>query len=139
VCHLPGNEWKSLTFLGADHCRIPVDLSTTRHDLLGRVVSPRGEHLITFKGSVYRAFQAMIESHLLPVVIPQPLVTDTGFIGLAVSDLRFASIPLEAIMAANDLVREAVERHLTLTVEDFAMDEAEFEKFFGTYLHHPDE
>ncbi|RME35830.1 MAG: hypothetical protein D6786_00775 [Gammaproteobacteria bacterium] len=135
ICRLEGVPWKSLSFLGPDHCRIPVDLSATRHDLLGRVTGPMGEDLLTFRGSAYRAFQAMLGAHILPVVVPQPLVTDAGVIGLAVGDLRFASIPLEAVMTAHELVEESVERHLTLSVEDLSVDEEEFEKLFGNFIH----
>jgi len=135
LCHLPGTEWEMLTFLGADHCIIPVDLSSTRYNLLGHVIGPQGEHLIAFKGSVYRAFQMMLDAHLLPVVLPMPLRTKLGVPGIAVSDLRFASISLEVAMQVNGLVRESVERHLTLTVEDLAVDAGEFDKLFGAYTH----
>ncbi len=135
LCDLPDNEWESLTFLGADHCHIPIDLSATRYNLLSRVTSPQGEHLISYKGSVYRAFQAMLDSHLLPVVLPLPLHTDTGVAGIAVSDLRFASISLEVAMQVNDMIREAIERHLTLSVEDLDVDDSEFEQLFGAYTH----
>ena len=135
VCDLPGNDWESLTFLGPDHCRIPVDLSSTRYNLLRGISGPQGEHLISFKGSVYRAFQGMLESHLLPVVVPLPLHTDAGVPGIAVSDLRFASIPLEVAMQVNMLVRESTERQMTLMVEDLDVDDSEFEALFGAYTH----
>jgi len=135
VCDLPGNDWESLTFLGPDHCHIPVDLSSTRYNLLRGISGPQGEHLIAFKGSVYRAFQSMLEFHLLPVVLPLPLQTDAGVPGIAVSDLRFASIPLEVAMQVNMLVRESIDRHLTLTVKDLDVDDSEFEQLFGAYTH----
>ncbi len=132
---LPGNDWESLSFLGPDHCRIPVDLSSTRYNLLRGVSGPRGEHLIDYKGSVYRAFRSMLDSHLLPVVLPLPLPTRLGVPGIAVSDLRFASIPLETAMQVNALVRESIDRQLTLTVEDLDVDDSEFEQLFGAYTH----
>ncbi len=135
VCRLQEVPWKSLSFLGPDHCRIPVDLSATRHDLLGRVTGPMGEDLLTFRGSVYRAYQAMLGAHILPVVLAQPLMTDAGVIGLAVGDLRFASIALEAVMRAHELVEESIEHQLTLSVEDLSVDAEEFEQLFGNYLH----
>ena len=135
VCDLKGNEWASLSFLGADHCTIPVNLSTTRHRLLKGITSPVGESALVFKGSVYRGFQLLLEANLLPLVLPFPIETDESTPGLAVCDFRFASLPIEIISTVNDLVRSSVESHLKLSIEEFEMDDREFEKLFSNYLH----
>lgn len=138
VCDLRGNEWDSLTFLGADHCRIPVDLSATRQNLMKGITSIAGESLIVYKGSVYRGFKLMLDANLLPLVLPIPIETDEGTVGLAVCDFRFASIPIDIVLKVNDLVRTAVDRHLTLSVEEFEIDENEFDQLFGGYIKQHD-
>ena len=134
VCDVRGNDWDSLTYLGPDHCTIPVDLSSTRHGLLRSVVNAAGEDLIMFKGSVYRGFKMLLDAHLLPVVLPIPIMTKEGVQGLAVTDFRFASAPIDVLFAANDLVRKSVDRRLSLSVEDFDVSDAEFDTLFGDYL-----
>ena len=136
VCDLQGNEWASLSLLGADHCRIPVNLSSTRHRLLKGITSTVGENALVFKGSVYRGFQLLLDANLLPLVLPFPIETDENVVGLAVCDFRFASLPIDTISKVNDLVRTSVENHLKLSIEEFEMDDGEFEKLFGNYLHH---
>lgn len=138
VCDVQGNEWNSLTYLGADHCSIPVDLSTTRHKLLKGITTTIGEDAITFKGSVYRAFKLLLDSHLLPLVLPFPIDTDEEVIGLAVCDFRFASLPIELLSKVNDLVRKSVENHLTLNIEEFDLNENEFQELFANYTKQQD-
>jgi len=138
ICDSKGNEWASLTYLGADHCKIPVNLSSTRHRLLKGITSTAGESCIVFKGSVYRGFQLLLDANLLPLVLPFPIHTDENVVGLAVCDFRFASLPIDVVSKVNDLVRTSVENHLKLSIEEFEIDDQEFEKLFSGYLkeHH---
>ena len=136
VCDLKGKDWASLTFLGADHCRIPVNLSSTRHRLLKGITTSVGESLIVFEGSVYRGFQQLLDANLLPLVLPFPVVTDENVIGLAVCDFRFATLPIDIVSKVNNLVRTSVDNHLKLSIEEFDLEDSEFEKLFGSYLHH---
>ena len=135
VADIPGNPWASLSFLGPDLCTIPVDLSSTRHRVLGRAAAATGESVLTFYGSVYRGFKMMLDYNLLPVLLPLTLETDKGVTGFAVSDFRFATVPLDTVLRVNDAVRAAVDRHLTLSVEEVDVDEQEFERLFGQYQH----
>src|SRR5690606_15331382 len=125
--------WTSLSFLGPDLCTIPVDLSSTRHRVLGRIAATSGESVLSFYGSVYRGFKMMLDYNLLPVILPFALDTDRGVTGLAVSDFRFATVPIDVVLRVNDLVRAAVDRHLTLSVEEVDVDDQEFERLFGRY------
>lgn len=134
ICDLSDNEWDSLTYLGPDHCHIRVNLSATRHKLLRSIVNLAGEDLITYRGSVYRGFKVLLDAHLLPVILPVPLETRMGVTGLAVADFRYATVPLETVLKVNDWVRTSVERHVSLTVEDFEITEEEFGSLFGDYL-----
>ena len=138
VCDVQGNDWASLTYLGADHCKIPVDLSSTRHRLLKGITSVVGESAIVFKGSVYRGFQLLLDANLLPLVLPFPIDTDENVIGLAVCDFRFASLPIDILSKVNDLVRSSVEKYLKLGIEEFEINESEFEELFAGYTKHHD-
>ncbi len=134
ICDLRGKDWDSLSYLGPDLCHIPVSLSTTRHRLLRSVVNVAGEDMITFHGSAYRGFKMLLDAHLLPVVLPMVIETREGGRGLAVSDFRYASVPLETVLAVNDVVRSSVERQVCLTVEDFEVSDEEFGSLFSGYL-----
>lgn len=133
IADMAGNDWESLTFVGADHCKIPVNLSSTRHNVLGRSVAASGENLLSFVGSVYRGFKLMLDSNLLPLVLPLQIATQQGVTGLAICDFRFATVPIESLHGINDLVRVAVDRHLTLSVDEVELDDNEFEKMFGQF------
>lgn len=134
ICKQQGVEWDSLSFLGVDHCSFPVDLSSTRQNLLASNKGAFGDRLFDFNGSVYRGLQAAFESNLLPIVLMQPIKTSLNIPALAVADLRFASIPMDTLHQINELVRKSVERKLTLEFMDLDMDEDEFQNLFGSYL-----
>jgi len=134
VCALHGREWSSLSFVGANQCRIPVDLGRTRHDLLRRLVSNEGERVIDFIGSVYRGFKVMLDAHLLPIVLPLAIETDQDATGLAVCDFRFAAAPLEVVLEINSLVRSAVDRRMNVSIENVDLPDDEFRQLFGVYL-----
>lgn len=137
VCDQRGNDWESLTYLGPDHCKIPVNLSSTRHRLLRSIVNVSGEDLISFQGSVYRGFRLLLDAHLLPVILPVPIETDQGCTGLAVADFRYATVPFETLLEVNDLVRASVERYVCLKVEDTEVTEEEFGALFSDYFKQP--
>lgn len=138
VGDVPGNDWASLTYLGADHCKIPVDLSSTRHKLLKGITSVVGENALVFKGSIYRGFKALLDANLLPVVLPFPIETDENIVGLAVCDFRFASLPIDVLLKVNDLVRTSVENQLTLNIEEVEINENEFQELFAGYTKNQD-
>ncbi|MGE0486009.1 MAG: hypothetical protein AB7Q81_17815 [Gammaproteobacteria bacterium] len=133
ITDLMGEQWESLSFVGIDRCEVKVDLSSTRHNVLGRIVAATGENVLDFKGSVYRGFQLMLDAGLLPIVLPLPIATRENTMGLAVTDFRFATVPLEALIKVNDLVRHAVDEHLTLDVHEVDMDAREFAALFERY------
>ena len=136
VCDQRGNDWESLTYLGPDHCKIPVNLSSTRARLLRSIVNVSGEDLITFQGSVYRGFRLLLDAHLLPVILPVPIETDQGCTGLAVADFRYATVPFDTLLAVNDVVRGSVERYVCLKVEDTEVSEEEFGALFSGFFKH---
>jgi hypothetical protein len=133
VADIKGRDWESLTFLGPDHCKIPVDLSTTRNRVLGRSIIKSGESVLTYCGSIYRGFKLMMDSNLLPLVIPIPIEVDGGITGLAVTDFRFATVSLETVREVNDAVRTSVDRHTTLSVEEVEFGDEEFDSMFAQF------
>jgi len=134
VCNLPGQEWESMTYLGVDHCRHKVDLSATRRNLFINVSSAHGDKFLDFKGSIYRGISLALDAELLPVVLLYPIQTTENRPGLAIADLKFASISLDITVKLNDMVRKSVEHHLISEVMDVDMSEDEFQQLFGRYL-----
>jgi hypothetical protein len=124
--------WETLSFLGPDLCSIPVDLSATRRRVMGRSVTGAGANVLSFCGSIYRGFETMLASEFLPLVLPMAVETRDGP-GLAVTDFRFASVPMDLLFKVHELVRSAVDRQATLRVEEVHVDESEFESLFGRF------
>lgn len=135
IADIKGNEWESLSFLGPDHCHIPVNLSKTRGNVLGRVIGMTGENLLSFYGSAYRGFKLMLDSNLLPLILPFPIKTKKNVTGLAVTDFKFATVSIDTLSKANELVRIAVERHMTLSVDEIDVTKDEFDKMFKQFKH----
>ena len=134
VCELPDREWETLTFLGPRHCDIPVDLSATRTGLLRTTRGRDGLSLLDFEGSWYRAFHLMLENHLLPVATTIPIPTRRDVMGLAVCDLKMATVPIPVLQRAYDALRSSVDKHLTFDVQDMNVDMEEFNQMFSSYL-----
>lgn len=134
LCSLGDRDWESLTVLGIDHCYVTADLSATPTNLLGLSRNQYGDTLMDFDGSVYRGFKLMLECNLLPVVVMDVVKTKLGTSALSICDLRLASIPLSTIHTVYDQQQHFVERHLTVSVEDFEVDSDEFNEMFGAYL-----
>ena len=127
-------EWESLTFCGPAHCELPISLSKTRQGALKAAENEFGDDLSTFFGSVYRAYQLMLDNYYLPVVMLKPVKTKTGELGLGVCDLRAAPIDLNVIRKVSDALRESIARQTELGVEDMDLTSKDFDKMFGTYL-----
>lgn len=134
VCNLPGQEWESMSFLGVDHCKHKVDLSATRRNLFVNISSLHGDKFLSFRGSIYRGIRLALDAELLPIVLLQPVQTKENRPGLAITDLKFASIPIDLFLKLNDMVRTSVEKHLTSNVMDVDLSEEEFQQLFGDYL-----
>lgn len=133
IADIRGEEWSSLSYIGPDNCQIAVDLSSTRQRVLGGLMGSNGENLLNYYGSVYRGFQMLLDSNLLPVILPVPLRTKKGEMGLAVTDFRFATVALTVVSEVYDLVRVCVDRKLTFSVEEVMVDDSEFENMFGSF------
>jgi hypothetical protein len=127
-------EWESLTFLGVENCKIPIDLSATRHGVMGQVRNQYGDSLITFEGSIYRGFKLLLDNHFLPVILLHQIKSKKSIDGLAVADLRIAPMPIKTVLLINDMVAGVVDKKLSMSVEEADLDAGDFEKLFGSYL-----
>ena len=90
--------------------------------------------LTYFCGSIYRGYEAMLANEFLPLVLPMSVETREGP-GLAVTDFRFASVPMDLLIRVHELVRAAVDRQATLRVEEVHVDDSEFQSLFGRFQH----
>ena len=126
--------WESLTFLGVENCKLPVDLSATRHGVMGSARNQHGDTLKTFEGSIYRGFKLLLENHFLPVVLLHQIKSKAAIDGLAVTDLRIAPMPIKSVLMINDMVSNVVDNKLSMGVEEGDLDAVDFEKMFGDYL-----
>jgi hypothetical protein len=134
ICDLQGREWETMTFLGRQHCDISINLSETRSDLLKAARSKGGDTLIDFEGSWYRGFHLMLEYHFLPVVSMLPMPTTRSATGLAVCDLKMATVPLAELQKVHATLRMTVDKYVTFAVEDVDVDEEEFDKLFSGFI-----
>jgi hypothetical protein len=129
-----GHEWESLTFYGLEHCQLPADLSSTRHGALAATENQFGDNLIDFVGSTYRAFQLMLDSHYLPVILFKPLKTSSGEIGLTVTDLRMMPMDIALIQTIHDVVRKSVDSKISVDIDEANLNTVEFESLFGSFM-----
>ena len=133
LCHQSGHDWESLTFVGTDYCVSNEDLTSSRMGMMKAARNQFDENLLDFCGSFYRGFQLMLDSHFLPVVLPHAVPLKDGKTGLAVSNLRVAGVPMEALYAVHDHLQKIIEPHLSLEAEDVFVDDDEFSSLFGKY------
>jgi len=133
LCHQPEREWESLTFVGSDYCISNEDLTSSRFGMMKAARNQYDDNLLDFCGSFYRGFQLMLDNHFLPVVLPHEIKLKDGNAGLAVSNLRVAGISFEILSEVHDHLRRVIEPHLSLDVEDVAMDDEEFSSLFADY------
>lgn len=75
----------------------------------------------------------MLDSHFLPIGLARKVRIKDGGIGLAVSNLRVAGVPMDALSAVNDHLRTVIEPHLTLAAEDMLIADDEFSSLFAKY------
>ncbi len=134
ICNEKGFSWESLTFYGIEQCDFPVDLSQTRHGVLVAAENQYGDHLVDFVGSVYRAYQLMLDNHFLPVVLLNEAKTKDGTSGLVISDLRAAPMDISLIRSIYDEIRKSIDAHLVLKIDDVELDAENFDQLFGDYL-----
>lgn len=134
ICAPHNKAWESLSFYGLEKCDLPVDLESTRHGFLMAAQNQYGERLIDFVGSIYRGFNLMLENNFLPVILLQRVNANSGEIGLGVTDLRTAPMPIALIQEIHDIVRAQVDLRMSMDIEDTDLTVTDFESIFKNYL-----
>lgn len=129
----PNREWESLTFTGPDWCELNIDLSATQVLLYRSAHGAFGERLSDFLGSVYRGYKLMLDSHIIPVLLMKPVAIDGGFHGLAVANLRVASVSMGVLGSVYDQLSAVTDQYLTLDVHDVSISESEFDELFARF------
>ena len=129
----PNREWESLTFTGPDWCELNIDLSATQVRLYRSAHGAFGERLSDFLGSVYRGYKLMLDSHIIPVLLMKPVAIDGGFHGLAVANLRVASVSMGVLGSVYDQLSAVTDQYLTLDVHDVSISESEFDELFARF------
>lgn len=134
ICPPANQQWESLSFYGLKRCQLPVDLESTRHDILQAAENQFGETLIDFEGSIYRGFNLLLKNHFLPVILLHTVKSQSGLTGLAVTDLRAAPMSIKLIQKVHDIVRGKVDNHMSLKVQDTSLNSSDFNEIFKQYL-----
>ena len=134
ICKPKRKEWESLSFYGLDKCNHNNVLTSARNATLSSAKNQYGDKLIDFVGSIYRGFSLMLENNLLPVILLQQISSKSGDIGLAVTDLRTATITNPTLQVVHDVIRESVDKRLSLNVEDTDMTATDFRSIFKQFL-----
>jgi len=123
VCYRKLLQWESLSFYGIDYCELK---SGPGHEFIESLKSKRnqyGDRLFDFIGSIYRAYHLMLDSGMTPVVLLRPINSKGNDPGLAIGDLKSTVLGDCINDEINQNIRRAVERHLTLNLEDITNNE----------------
>ena len=136
---LEGEEWDSLSFVGAEHCVFPVEMAHTRKNNLEKISISHGSSIYNFRGSFYRAFEIILDANHTPIVLPTPVLLRSGEVGLAVTDFRKATLPVETLSLIHSMIRAAIMRKTDFSVEEIQVEPGEFGQLFHDYSDLPAE
>lgn len=115
-------QWESLTFHGVDYCQLVTDIEPELLETLKEARNEYGDRLYDFIGSVYRAYHLLLAYNFLPVVLLQPVRAKNDALGLMIADLRAISLPDEVLQGVDSMIRGAVEKRLTLDINDITQE-----------------
>jgi hypothetical protein len=123
VCYRKLLQWDSLSFYGIDYCEINSGPNPEFIDSLKSMRNEYGDRLFDFLGSIYRAYHLMLDSGMTPVVLLRPINSKDNSTGLAIGDLKSTVLGDCVNDDINLDIRHAVERQLTLNLEDITNNE----------------
>ena len=121
VCFQRLQEWESLSFFGADYCKFSGELDEDLHTSL--VSMKDRNRLYDFIGSLYRAFNMLMEEGHIPIVFLKSIKSKDDTFGLTIIDLRSLldnkTDSLDAVYeAVNELLINAIEKRLTFDLNN---------------------
>ena len=123
VCYRKLMQWESLSFYGLDYCRREDEGESALAETLKAMKNQYGDRLFDFIGSIYRAYNLMLDGGLTPVVLLQPIYSKSDGVGLAIGDLKSSPLGDYVTDEINQSIRHAVERQLILNLEDITTNE----------------
>ena len=123
VCYRKLMQWESLSFYGLDYCRREDVGESALAETLKAMKNQYGDRLFDFIGSIYRAYNLMLDGGLTPVVLLQPIYSKSDGVGLAIGDLKSSPLGDYVTDEINQSIRHAVERQLILNLEDITTNE----------------
>ena len=123
VCFRKLLQWRSLTFHGIDYCHLATEIEPGQLETLKAAKNEYGDRLFDFIGSIYRAYQLLLAYEFLPVVLLQPIRAKNDALGLTIADLSAISLPDDIVKSVEGMIRGAVEKRLTLDINDITTQE----------------
>lgn len=123
VCFRDTYKWQSLTFYGVDHCQLDGIESAQRKKLTA-ITDPDRNRMSDFIGSVYRAFHTLMEHDFLPIGLLHPVNTYNNEHGICVCDIQSAGLSAATTETVRKLIHNAVDRQLTIKLEDITVPRA---------------
>ena len=118
VCFREIYEWKSLTFYGPDYCA-GVELDKKYQQMYSSIKNKKGDRLIDFVGSIYRAYHLLLENNYFPVVLFQQSYTVDGEPGLPIKHLNPQLLRPELAKLVQNKLHEVVQKRFTITPGEY--------------------
>lgn len=118
VCYRSLLAWESLTFYGVDNSRLPQELDEAHYASLRAARTTHGDMASSLAGSIYRAYQGLLEHGFLPVVLLHQTTSAQGDQGLAVADLRGLNLPAPLQERIGAAIKAAVTNRLTVLLDE---------------------
>jgi hypothetical protein len=123
VCYRKLLQWESLSFYGVDYCELKSEPDPFFIESLKNKRNQYGDRLYDFIGSIYRAYHLMLDSGMTPVVLLRPINSKGNGPGLAIADLKSTMLGEFVTDEINLNIRHAVERQLTMNLEEITENE----------------
>ena len=123
VCYRKLMQWESLSFYGLDYCRRETEQEPVLSESLKGMKNQYGDRLYDFIGSIYRAYNLMLDGGLTPVVLLRPVYSKSDGVGLGIGDLKSSPLGGYVTEEINRSIRHAVECQLILNLEDITDNE----------------
>ena len=120
VCYRSTYKWQSLTFYGVDHCRLD-GAEPVHREKLTEIKNQDSDRMSDFIGSVYRAYQTLLEHDFLPVGLLHPVKTHNDEHGIGICDLQSSGLSPDTRATIKKLIHAAVDRQLTIKLEDITV------------------
>ena len=120
VCFREKFKWQSLTFYGVDHCQLN-GIEPIHRQKLAAITNQDTDRMSDFIGSVYRAFQTLLDHGFLPVGLLHPARTHNEEHGICICDLQSAGLTAATKATIKKLIHNAVDRQLTIRLEDITI------------------